>query len=340
LLFPAIASWLALAAAAQAAPYLGMAHPWQLGFQTPVTPVMKQLYGMHDFLLIIITAITILVLLLMTFICIRFHRRHNPVPSKTTHNTRLEIIWTAIPILILVAIAIPSLRLHYYMERHEEADLTVKVTGLQWYWHYDYPDHGGFGFDSYIKKDADLKTGDIRQLAVDNMMVVPVDSTVRVLITGADVIHSWAVPAFGVKRDAVPGKLNETWFKADRIGTFYGQCSQLCGVGHGFMPIAVNVVSKEDFNAWVKQKQGESGIVPAVQTQMNQALKPTTPSAPAAATPLAKPEAPAKNETPQIEREEKNSQEKGEGKPADDAKNPETPQDDSDEDKPADDQHQ
>jgi len=237
------------------APYEGMAKPWQLGFQPPVTPVMEQLYTMHDYLLWLITVITIFVLLVMVYICVRFRRRFHPVASKVTHNTKLEIIWTIIPVFILVAIAIPSLRLHYFMEKHIDPDVTVKVTGYQWYWHYDYPDNGGFGFDSYIKKDKELQPGEHRQLAVDNHMVVPVNSKVRVLITGADVIHSWAVPAFGVKRDAVPGKLNETWFEANKIGTFYGQCSQLCGVGHGFMPIVVDVVSKDDFEAWVKKQQ-------------------------------------------------------------------------------------
>lgn len=249
-------TWIMVAASARAeSAYEGMAKPWQLGFQPPATPVMRQLYDMHNFLLVIITVITVFVLLVMVWICLRYNRRANPVPSKTTHNTKLEIIWTVIPILILVVIAIPSLRLHYFMERLAQPELTVKVTGYQWYWHYDYPDNGGFGFDSYIKKGDDLKPGDIRQLSVDNRMVVPVDTNVRVLITGADVIHSWAVPAFGVKRDAVPGRLNESWFKATKIGTFYGQCSQLCGVGHGFMPVVVEVVSKEDYAAWVKEKQ-------------------------------------------------------------------------------------
>jgi len=265
LLFPL--AFLASAAAAftpaLAAAYEGMAKPWQLGFQPPATPVMEKLYEMHDYLLITITIITIFVLLVMTYICLRFRRAANPVPSNTTHNTKLEIIWTALPILILVAIAIPSLRLHYYMQRVADPQLTVKVVGYQWYWHYDYPDNGGFGFDSYIKKGKDLKPDDHRQLSVDNRLIVPVDTTVRVLLTGADVIHSWAVPAFGVKRDAVPGRLNETWFKATKIGTFYGQCSQLCGVGHGFMPIVVDVVSKDDFDAWVKQQQQGAGVAPA-----------------------------------------------------------------------------
>ncbi len=247
--------------------YEGMAKPWQLGFQPPATPVMQRLYDMHDFLLVVITVITIFVLLIMVWICLRYNRRANPVPSKTTHNTKLEIIWTVIPIVILVVIAIPSLRLHYYMERIVDPELTVKVTGYQWYWHYDYPDNDGFGFDSYIKKGDDVKAGDIRQLSVDNRMVVPVDTKVRVQITGAEVIHSWAVPAFGVKKDAVPGRLNETWFEANKTGTFYGQCSQLCGVGHGFMPIVVEVVSKEDFNVWVKGKQKTAGGAPDNQKQ-------------------------------------------------------------------------
>ena len=160
-----------------------------------------------------------------------------------------------IPILILVAIAIPSLRAHYYMERTTDAEMTIKVVGYQWYWHYEYPDNGGFGYDSYMKKESELKQGEHRLLAVDNRLVVPVDTNIRVQLTGSDVIHAFAVPAFGVKRDAVPGRLNETWFKATKIGTFYGQCSELCGVGHGFMPIVIDVVSKEDFAKWTEQKK-------------------------------------------------------------------------------------
>lgn len=241
--------------------YEGMAKPWQLGFQEAATPVMEQLRSVHDHLLLsIIIGISLLVLALLVVIAVRFNRRANPVPSKTTHNTMLEIVWTAIPILILVVIAIPSLRLHYFMQQRPETELTVKVTGLQWYWHYEYPDNGGFGFDSYMLKDEDLKPGDHRLLAVDNRLVVPVDTNVRVLLTGADVIHAWAVPAFGVKKDAIPGRLNETWFKATRTGTFYGQCSELCGVGHGFMPIVVDVVEKAEFDHWVAAKKKEAGI--------------------------------------------------------------------------------
>jgi len=240
-----------------------MAKPWQLGFQTPATPVMDALYRDHNYLLILITAICVLVLIAIIYICVRFSRKNNPIPSKTAHNTKLEIIWTVIPIFILIAIAIPSLRLHYFMEDESNSDMTLKVVGYQWYWHYEYPDHGGFGFDSYMKKTEELKPGEPRLLAVDNQVVVPVDTKVKVLVTGADVIHSWAMPAFGVKRDAMPGRQNETWFKATRTGRFYGQCSELCGVGHGFMPIVVDVVSKEDFAAWVEAQKKQAGIVTA-----------------------------------------------------------------------------
>lgn len=252
-------TWLAATASRAQETAEGIAKPWQLNFQSPATPVMERLYDMHHFLLILITAITIFVLVALTYICLRFRKGHNPVASKNSHNTLLEIIWTTVPIVILVIIAIPSLKLHYFMENDADAEMTLKVTGYQWYWHYDYPDHGGFGFDSYMKKDADLKEGEPRLLAVDNRVVVPVDTKVRVLLTGADVIHSWAIPAFGIKRDAMPGRLNETWFTATKTGTFYGQCSELCGVGHGFMPIVVDVVSKPDFEVWIKNKQQETG---------------------------------------------------------------------------------
>lgn len=265
LLLPvALAAFAAFAFNALAAEtYEGIAKPWQLGFQDPASPVMEKLYRAHDFMLVVITLITIFVLVMLTYICIRFRRKANPVASKTAHNTKLEIIWTAIPILILVVIAIPTLRIHYYMQNNVDAEMTIKAVGHQWYWHYEYPDHGGFKFDSYMIKDADLKPGDHRLLSVDNRVVVPVNTKVKVQLTGADVIHAWAVPAFGVKRDAIPGRLNETWFEATKIGTFYGQCSELCGVGHGFMPIVVDVVSKEEFDGWVKKKQQEAGITTA-----------------------------------------------------------------------------
>jgi cytochrome c oxidase subunit 2 len=236
--------------------YEGMAKNWQLGMQEPATPVMEQLVWMHDNILLgMCIGISIFVLALLLYVCVRFSRKNNPVPSKTSHNTKLEIIWTTLPILILILIAIPSLRLHYFMERDIEPEMTLKVVGYQWYWHYEYPDQKGINFDSYMLKDKDLKEGDHRMLAVDNRVVVPVDTKIRVLITGADVIHSFAVPAFGIKRDGIPGRLNETWFKATKVGTFYGQCSELCGVGHGFMPIVIDVVSKDDFSKWVASKK-------------------------------------------------------------------------------------
>lgn len=242
---------------------VGIARPWQLGLQEPATAVMEKLAWLHNGMLLwIISGITLFVFLLAAVIVVRFNRRANPVPSRNAHNTLLEIIWTVVPVIILVGIAIPSLRIHYYVQRQPEYEMTLKVVGHQWYWSYEYPDHGGFGFDSYIIKDEDLKPGQPRLLAVDNRVVVPVDTTVRVQQTSADVIHAWAIPSFGVKRDAVPGRLSESWFRATKTGVFYGQCSELCGVGHGFMPVAVEVVSKEAFAAWVKEKQQEAGILP------------------------------------------------------------------------------
>lgn len=227
--------------------------PWETGFQEAVTPVMEKINEFHNILLVVITVITIFVLVLLLYTCIRFSAKNNPVPSKNTHNTLIEIIWTALPVLILVVLAIPSMRLLYFSQKVENTEMTIKVIGNQWYWSYQYPDNGNISFDSYMIKDAEIKPGQLRLLDVDNHVVVPVDTKIRVQLTAADVIHSWAVPAFGLKTDAVPGKLNETWFQAEKIGTYYGQCSELCGVGHGFMPIQVEVVSKEDFAKWVEQ---------------------------------------------------------------------------------------
>lgn len=244
--------------------YEAMAKPWQLGFQEAASPVMEQLVWLHDKVLLgMCVAISLFVLALMVYICVRFSRKNNPVPSKTAHNTKLEIIWTTIPILILIGLAIPSLKLHYFMQKDVDAEMTLKVTGYQWYWGYEYPDQGIPAYESRIIPTKDLKPGQHRLLDVDNRLVVPVDTKIKVLLTGSDVIHAFAVPAFGVKRDAVPGRLNETWFKANHTGTFYGQCSELCGVNHGFMPIAIDVVSKEDFAAWVAGKKKEAGIVDA-----------------------------------------------------------------------------
>ena len=230
--------------------------PWQLGFQDAATDNMTQITNFNDFLLILMTAITLVVLGLMVYVMLRFNAKANPEPSKTTHNTLVEVVWTVVPILILVIIAIPSFRLLYYQRVLPEADMTVKATGYQWYWGYEYPDHGGFAFDSLMLND-DERGDQPRLLATDTAMVVPVNTTVRVIVTGADVLHSWAMPAFGVKMDAVPGRLNETWFRAEQTGTYYGQCSELCGIRHAFMPIRVEVVEPEAFASWVVEAQAE-----------------------------------------------------------------------------------
>jgi cytochrome c oxidase subunit 2 len=231
---------------------IGQPHPWQLGLQAGVTPVMDDIIWFHDFLLWVIAAITLFVLVLLVTVILKFNSRSNPTPSRTTHNTTIEIVWTVVPVLILVAIAVPSFRLLFYELVPPQADITVKATGKQWFWSYSYPD-SKFEFDSLMVAEKDLKPGQPRLLTVDNEMVVPVNKVVKVLTTGADVIHSWAVPSFGVKIDAIPGRVNETWFKAEREGTYYGQCSQLCGRDHAFMPIVVHVVSDKDYTAWLDQ---------------------------------------------------------------------------------------
>jgi len=232
--------------------------PWGINFQPSASPVQEEIHKFHNLLLWIIVPIVLFVTALLAYVMVRFNAKRNPVPSKTSHNTLIEIIWTAIPVLILVVIAIPSFRLLYFEGKVVDPEMTVKVTGHQWYWQYTYPDHGDIDFDSNMIADKDLKPEQWpnRLLEVDNQMVVPVDTNIRIISTAADVLHSWAVPSLGVKKDSVPGRLNETWFKATKEGVYYGQCSEICGVGHAFMPIAVNVVSKEAFAAWVKEKGG------------------------------------------------------------------------------------
>ncbi len=233
---------------------LGQPSDWQLGFQQSATPVMDEIIKFHTGLFYVITAITGFVLALLLIVMVRFNARANPTPSRTTHNTLVEVLWTLIPVAILVGIAVPSFRLLFYQLNIPAADLTVKATGKQWYWSYSYPDNGKFEFDSLLVRDEKkLKPDQPRLLGVDNEMVVPVNKTVRVLTTGAEVIHSFAVPSFGIKIDAIPGRINETWFKATREGIYYGQCSELCGKDHAFMPIAVRVVSEQAFNAWVEE---------------------------------------------------------------------------------------
>lgn len=225
-------------------------HPWGLWTQAPASPIMDQLETLHNWITGIIVVITVIVFALMAYVMVRFNAKANPKPSTTTHNTMLEVVWTLIPILILVGIAFPSFRLLYAEDHAPDAKLTLKVTGHQWYWSYSLPDYG-VSFDSNVKQDSDLKPGDVRLLSVDNPVVLPVGVDIRIQIAADDVIHSFSVPAFGVKTDAMPGRLNETWTRINAPGTYFGQCSQLCGVNHGYMPIEVKAVSVADFNAWL-----------------------------------------------------------------------------------------
>lgn len=232
---------------------------WQTGLQAAATPTMERINSFHNMLLYIIVAISLFVLALMIYAMVRFRKSANPTPSRTTHNTLIEVLWTVVPIVILVTIAVPSFRLLYFADRAANPEMTVKATGHQWYWSYEYPDHGDFSFDAIMVPDSDIKAGQVRLLSTDNAVVVPVDTDVRLLTTSADVIHSWAMPAFGVKLDAIPGRVNETWFRVTKAGTYYGQCSELCGVNHGFMPIEVRAVSKEEFTRWVEEAKTAFG---------------------------------------------------------------------------------
>jgi cytochrome c oxidase subunit II len=252
----ALISGILLVSAGAAWAGLGQPTPWQMDLQGSASPVMEDVASFHFFLLWVIAVISAFVLALLLICIVRFNARANPTPSRTTHNTPIEILWTIVPVIILAAIAVPSFRLLFVQLQVPTPDLTVKVTGKQWFWSYSYPD-SKFEFDSMIVPEKDLKPGQLRLLAVDNEMVVPINKVVHVLVTGADVIHSFAVPSFGIRMDAVPGRLNETWFKATIEGVFYGQCSELCGKDHAFMPIAVRVVNEGDFNTWLngaKQK--------------------------------------------------------------------------------------
>jgi cytochrome c oxidase subunit 2 len=228
----------------------GQPSPWQMNFQKAATPIMEQITSFHTFVTVIIVVIALFVLGLLIYVMVRFNEKRHANPSRTTHNTVLEIAWTVIPVLILVAIAIPSFRLLFAQYDFPKADLTITATGSQWYWTYEYPDHG-ITFASIIVQEADLKPGQPRLLTVNNDVVVPVNKNVIVQVKANDVIHDWAVPSFGIKLDAVPGRLQQTWFRAERTGMFYGQCSELCGRNHAFMPIAVRVVTDEEFAAWL-----------------------------------------------------------------------------------------
>ncbi|MBY0429894.1 MAG: cytochrome c oxidase subunit II [Rhodospirillales bacterium] len=258
--FSVSATVAALGAVAPAFPALAdQPRPWQLGMQDAASPTMERIIGLNTWLNVIATLIVLLVMGLVLYIMWRFRAERHPTPARWSHNTPLEVAWTTIPALILVAIAFPSFRLLYFMDRVQEADMTLKVTGHQWYWSYDYPDQG-ISFDANMVQDSDLKPGQPRLLATDNHVLLPVDTNIRVQIAADDVMHSWAMPALGLKTDAVPGRLNETWVRITRPGLYYGQCSELCGVNHAFMPITVEAVPRPQFDAWAagrKQAQAQ-----------------------------------------------------------------------------------
>jgi cytochrome c oxidase subunit 2 len=248
------AAVLGMGAGAALAAGIGQPEPWQVTMQGPVTEISRGMQSFHTWLVVIITAISLFVLGLLVAVCVKFNEKSHPTPSKTSHNTLLEVAWTVVPVLILVAISIPSFRLLRAELTDRPADIVIKATGLQWYWSYEYPaDQGGFKFDSNMIPEKELKPGQPRLLAVDNEMVVPVNKVVRLQVTAGDVLHNFAVPSLGQRIDAVPGRLNETWFRADREGLYYGQCSELCGNGHPYMPIAVRVVSEQAYAAWLTE---------------------------------------------------------------------------------------
>jgi cytochrome c oxidase subunit II len=268
----------AVAAPPRTAPTAGIGQPdGRLGLQEQVSPIGQEAAWFHNVILMpLITVISAFVLLLLGWVMFRYRRSRNPVPSRNTHNTTLEVVWTLVPVLILVVIAVPSIRLLAHQYDFPRADVTIKAIGNQWWWDYEYPDHG-VNVTSRLLPDAQAAArGEPRQLAVDDRMVVPVGTNIRMLVTSNDVIHAWGVPAFWTKIDAVPGRLNETWFRADRTGVFYGVCYELCGAQHGYMPIAVEVVTQEQFRAWVASHPG--GHMPGAQPAAAPA-----PAAPAAA---------------------------------------------------------
>ena len=241
---------------------------WEVDFQTALSPSMERIVDFNLMVTIIIVIITAFVFGLMAWIVIRYNKKRNPTPSKTTHNTMLEVVWTVVPVIILLVIAVPSFRLLYFTDRVEDADMTLKAIGHQWYWSYEYPDHGDFTFDALMLEDDELEEGQPRLLATDEAVVLPVGAKIRLLTTADDVIHSWAIPALGVKMDSVPGRVNETWFQINREGMYYGQCSELCGTLHGFMPIMIEAVSQEDFDAWVEEAQEEFAAANETPTEL------------------------------------------------------------------------
>jgi len=238
---------------------IGAPSDWQINLPDSVTPMLDSMKTFNELVLIIIVAVVLFVMGLLAWVMIRYRESANPVPSRLSHNTTLEVLWTIVPVLILVVIAIPSFRLLFRQFDFPKPDVVVKATGKQWYWSYEYPD-AKVAFDSYPIDDKDLKPGQLRNLAVDNEMVVPVNKVVQVLITGGDVIHQWAVPSFGTRADGIPGRINRTWFIAREPGIYYGECSALCGQGHAYMPIAVKVVNDDEFGKWISDKQKSASL--------------------------------------------------------------------------------
>jgi cytochrome c oxidase subunit 2 len=230
---------------------------WQLGFRDPASPVMEKVNELHNFVLVMMTIITIFVLFLLIYVSIRFRRSKNPTPSKRSHHALLEVLWTTIPVVILIFMAIPSFKLVYQQDVTPEYDMTIKVIGHQWYWEYQYPDQDNLSFESYMVQDEDLQEGQPRLISVDNRLVLPTDKVIQVLVTGGDVLHSFAMPSLGVKKDAVPGRLNETWMRIDKAGVYRGQCSEICGTGHGYMPIVIEAIPPDQFATWVKETKNK-----------------------------------------------------------------------------------
>jgi len=259
-LVPAL--WLGVIAAtgsALADGYVAKSKPWQMWLQEPMSPSAEQVHDLNLLLLWIEVAIVVVVVAILAYCMVRFSEKNNPVPSKTTHNTLLEVVWTAVPILILVGIAVPSLKVLYFVDHTPNAEMTLKVRGNQWYWTYAYPDHGDLEFDSVFIADADLKPGQPRMLSVDNPVYLPAETNVRLLLTSNDVIHNWAVPSLAVKLDTTPGRINETWVRINKPGDYHGMCSELCGVNHGYMPIHIKAVPKAEFAAWLAKAKKEFG---------------------------------------------------------------------------------
>ena len=258
-----LATWvtLVLSCTSSLPVFAGQPEPWQMGFQAAATPVMEQIHSFHEMLLYILVSITIFVLALLIYVSVRFNEKANPIPSKTTHNTLLEVAWTVVPIVILVVISVTSLKLLYFMDKTHNPEMTLKVIGHQWYWQYEYPDDGGFTFDSFMVADNELEEGQPRLLTVDEEVVLPINTDIRILVASEDVMHNWAVPSFGIKIDLLPGRINETWVRINREGVYRGQCSELCGAQHGFMPITVRAVSKDEYKLWVKKAQKEYAAI-------------------------------------------------------------------------------